>query len=157
MEALINIVSSIHPNKGFTNSHLLEKSFLDWSKKYLENNSVADYIDKVYDYFRIIESIDLEEINDANKYKKMQRIFKLLDKFQLSCEPEEQKLFGIEDLRMTYYPINPFIYGLMLMFYDIKDSNEIDSKITYITHWLEDVADACDKYYQKNKAKLVKS
>lgn len=154
MEDILDIIKAVHPQKEFTNSFLLEKSFIDWSKKYLDNNSIPDYIDKVYDYFRAIESIGLDDINDANKYKKMQRVFKLLDKMQLSCNIEDQKLFAIEDLRMTYYQINPFIYGLMLMFYDIKDSSEIDSKITYITQWLEDIADACDRYYKKNKTKL---
>lgn len=154
MEPILKIVSTIHPDKKFNNSQLLEKSFSDWSKKYLDNNNLADYIDKVYDYCRVIESIEIHEIEVANKYKKMQRVFTLLDKFQLSCEPGEQKLFGIEDLRMTYYSINPFLYGLMLMFYDLKETKEIDEKITYITQWLEDIAYTCDIYYKKNKSKL---
>jgi len=151
MENILETIKHTHLHKEFNNSYLVEKSLLDWSKKYLEENTLEDYIDKIYTYCRTIEAIELEEIEDANKYKKMQRIFKLLDRLQLTCDPQEQKLFAIEDLRMTYYYINPFIYGLMLLFYDIKETKEIDKKITFITHWLDDVAQACERQLQKKK------
>ena len=157
MQPINEIFSSIHLNKKFANSNLIEKSFKDWSKKYLSLYTETEYIDKIFEIFRLIETIDIFEIENANKHTKTIRMLKLFDKLQESCEPHELKIFAIEELKTSHYHLHPFIYGLMLHFYDIKFSEEIDEKITYITQWIEEIAYQCDDFHKKNSKKVKSS
>lgn len=154
MPTISEIFSFIHLNKKFVNSNLIEKSFKDWSKKYLSLHTDSEYIDKIFEMFHLIEAIDIFEIENANKYTKTIRMLKLFDNLQEACESHELKIFAIEELKTNYYQLHPFIYGLMLHFYDIKFSEEIDEKITYITQWLEEIAYQCDDFYKKNSKKV---
>lgn len=155
MKSLYDVVSTIHLNKKFVNSNLIEKSFKDWSKRYLASHTDSEYINKTFEFFRLIESIDIFEIENANKYKKTTRMLKLFDRLQDACEPHELKIFAVEELKTSYYQTHPFIYGLMLHFYDLKFSEEIDEKITFITQWIEEISYECDDFYKKNKIKSL--
>lgn len=153
MNDIIEVISKIKLNKKFKNANLVEKSFIQWSCNFLIDYNIEKYSEKLFQYFRLIESIDFQEIEEANQHKKAMRMIKLFDKLQLTCSKEELKIFTIDELKPTYYHIHPFIYGLMLHFYDLRFSEEIDFKITLLTQWIEEIAYTVDDFYQNELKK----
>lgn len=147
----LNILQNVKTSKDLNNGFLLEKGFSDWTKDYLETHPFSSYVDKIDNYFRLVEVITIEEIKDSLNYEGMEKVRVLLDGFQLSLERNEQKLFGVETLDMKYYKYNQFLYSIMLMFYELDSATEIDKRVTFLTQWLEDVSFEADSYYRKNQ------
>lgn len=155
-EAFLPILKNVKISSDFTNGFLIEKGFYDWSVSYLETHPFSSYVDKVDNYFRLIEVITLDEIQENLSNQGLDKVRGILDGFQLSLERDEQKLFGVDSLDMKYYNYNQFIYSLMLMLYDLNSDKEIDKRITLLTQWLEDVLFEADSYFKKN-SKLLNS
>ena len=139
LEKILDIIEKNKLDKDCVNPQLINKSFKDWTTNFIKENTLDNYIFKVSFYFSKLENISIEDIEQAKKYKKIHYLLNLLDSFQENCSIDEQKLFSINDLNISYYKINPFIYGLMLFFDDIKDIKLIDKNLTYIAHWLQSI------------------
>lgn len=150
-ESFLAILKQTKTSPELRNGFLIERGFMDWSRDYLESHPFSSYIDKIDNYFRLVEVITSKEIAESLEYKEMEKVRVLLDGFQLSLERSEQKLFGVDSLNMKYYNYNQFLYVIMLMFFELDSAIEIDNRITYLTQWLEDVAYASDNYYKKNQ------
>ena len=144
-------LEGILPSSDLQNSYLIQKGFQDWSLNYLEKNSFFNYVNKIDNYFRLIEVITIDEIQNSLNYSGLEKVRVLLDGFQLSLEKSEQKLFGVENLSIRYYSYNQFLYSIMLMFFELDSAKEIDKRITLLTQWLEDVSYSADKFYRQNR------